>query len=94
VKFHQLAQSSAHPRPISALYLDDLLARIPIVDLQESRRLSRFLPLIVRIPTSHVVKDHGVPPQIAASKSLWQSPGAARMLGLRDKAVEQFKTQT
>jgi DNA-binding response OmpR family regulator len=49
VKFPQLAQSSAHARPISALHLDDSPGRIPIVDLKEIRRLSRFLLLIVLI---------------------------------------------
>jgi len=88
VKLPQLVQSSAHPRPISALFLDDSLARIP----KEIRRLSRFLPLSVVIPKPHVVKGHGVPPRIAASKSLSQSSEAASVLGLPGKAVEHEKT--
>jgi hypothetical protein len=92
VKFPQLVQSSAHPRLISALFLDDSLARIPIVDLKEIRRLSRFLPLIILIPRSHVVKDHGVRPKIAAIKSPSHGSEAARVLGLPGRAVEQFKS--
>jgi hypothetical protein len=94
VKFPPLVQSSAHPRPISALFLDDSLARIPIVDLKEIQWLSRFLPLIVLMPKSHVVKDHGVRRKIAGSKSPSQSPEAARVLGLPGKAMEQLKAQT
>ena len=67
MSFPQLVQSWAHPGPISALFPDDSLARIPIEDLKEIRQLSRFLPLIVLIPKSHVVKDHGVLSEIAAT---------------------------
>ena len=91
MKFPQLVQSWAHPRPTSALFPDDSLAPVPIVDLNEIRRVSRFLPLIVLIPKSHAVKDYGVPPKIAASASS-QSSEAARVLGLPGKAVEQFKS--
>jgi hypothetical protein len=50
VNFPQLVQFSAHPRPLSALFLSDSLARIPIADLKEIRRLSRLLPLIQQVP--------------------------------------------
>jgi hypothetical protein len=63
VKSPQLAQFSAHPGPMSALFLADSLTRIPVVALKKIRRLSRFLPLIVLIPRSRFVKDHGLPPQ-------------------------------
>jgi hypothetical protein len=92
VKFPQLAQSSAHPRPISAPFLDNSLARIPIVDLKEIRRLLRFPPLVVLIPKPQVVKDHGAPPKTTASKSLSLGSESARGFGQPGKAVEQFKS--
>ena len=91
MKFPQLVQLSAHPRPVSALFLDDSLARIPIADLKEIRRLSRFLPLVVLIPKSHVVKAHGAPAKFAASRSLSQISKSARVLGPSGKAVKQIQ---
>ena len=75
----QLAQSSAEPRPIPALFLDDSVARIPIVDLKEIRQLSGFLPLVVLIPKS-CLKDQAISTKIAASKPLNQNPEAAKVL--------------
>ena len=92
MKFPQLVQFSAHPRPISALFLADSLARIPIADLKEIRRLSRYLPLILLIPKSRAVRDQGRPPKIAASKPLSQNSKTARVLGLPGKGVEQFES--
>jgi hypothetical protein len=92
VNFPQLVESWAHPGPISALFPDDSLARIPIESLKEVPQLPRFLPLIVLIPKSHVVKDHGAPPKIVASKPLRRSSESARVLGLPGQAEEQFKS--
>jgi hypothetical protein len=75
VKFPQLAQFSAHPGPMSALFLADSLARIPTMALKEIRRLSRFLPLIVLIPRSRVVNDHGLPPPDRGQQVPQPEPG-------------------
>jgi DNA-binding response OmpR family regulator len=87
----QLAQSSAKPRPIPALFLDDSLARIPIVDLKEIRQLSGFLPLVVLIPKS-CVKDQAISTKIAARKPLNQNSEAVKVLSLFGKAAERFKS--
>ena len=66
----QLAQASV-PKPTSALFLDESLARIPTITSKEIRSLSRFLPVIVLIDKS-TIKRLAVR-EITESKPLTQS---------------------
>jgi hypothetical protein len=48
----QVIQSPGESGPVSALFLDDLSTRIPIIELKEFPQLSRFVLVIVLIPKS------------------------------------------
>jgi DNA-binding response OmpR family regulator len=54
-------------QPDAQLLFDQLLSRIPSLDLKEIHRLSQFLPVIVLIPRSSA-NDRIVPGKISASK--------------------------
>ena len=82
----QLAPSSV-PGPISALFLDESLARIPTINSEEMRNLSHFLPVIVLIHKS-IMKNLGVR-EITDAKPLTET---SKLLGLFGQAVSRFKT--
>jgi Transcriptional regulatory protein, C terminal len=87
----ELVPSPAQSRPMPALFLNDLLARMTIVDPNEIGPLSAFFPLVVLIPKSYV-KDPPLPAHIASSKPSNQASEAAKVLGLFENAVEQLKS--
>src|SRR6202166_272068 len=84
----QLPQASV-PGPTSALFIDESLARIPTIDSEEIRNLSRFLPVIVLIHRS-TIKKLAVR-EITDGKSLANTSESTKLLGLFGQAVGRFK---
>jgi two-component system, OmpR family, alkaline phosphatase synthesis response regulator PhoP len=78
-------------KPDVASFFDESLSRIPSLDWKEIHQLSRFLPVIVLIPTS-VAKTQGAPQKIAMAKSSSEGAEAANLLGVFGKAMERFKS--
>jgi DNA-binding response OmpR family regulator len=85
----QLAQASL-PRPTSAVFIDESLARIPTINSKEIRSLSRFLPVLVLIDKS-TIKKLAVR-EISESNSLTKTSESTRLLALFGQAVNHFKT--
>ena len=85
----QLAQASL-PRPTSAVFIDESLARIPTINSKEIRSLSRFVPVLVLIDKS-TIKKLAVR-EISESKLLTETSESTRLLGLFGQAVNHFKT--
>src|ERR1700722_9073358 len=77
------------PGPTSALFIDESLARIPPIDSEEIRNLSRFLPVIVLIHRS-TIKKLAVR-EITDGKSLANTSESTKLLGLFGQAVGRFK---
>jgi DNA-binding response OmpR family regulator len=77
------------PGPTSALFIDESLARIPTIDSEEIRNLSRFLPVIVLIHRS-TIKKLAVR-EITDGKSLANTSESTKLLGLFGQAVGRFK---
>jgi len=84
----QLAQASV-PGPASVLFVDESLARIPNINSEEIRSLSRFLPVIVLIHKS-TMKNLAVR-EITDGKSLTDTSEASKLLGLFGQAVGRFE---
>jgi DNA-binding response OmpR family regulator len=85
----QLVQASA-PWPISALFVDESLARIPTINSKEIRSLSRFLPVIVLIDKS-TIKKLAVR-EMTDSRSVTETSESTKLLGLFGQTVDAFKT--
>jgi DNA-binding response OmpR family regulator len=85
----QLPQVSV-PGPTSALFVDESLARIPTINSEEIRSLSRFLPVIVLIHKS-TIKKLAVR-EITDGKSLTDTSESTKLLGLFGQAFGRFKT--
>jgi DNA-binding response OmpR family regulator len=85
----QLAQASL-PRPTSAVFIDESLTRIPSINAEEIRSLSRFLPVLVLIDKS-TIKKLAVR-EISESKPLTKTSESTRLLALFGQAVNHFKT--
>jgi DNA-binding response OmpR family regulator len=85
----QLAQTSM-PGLTSALFVDESLARIPTINSEEIRNLSRFLPVIVLIHKS-IIKKLAVR-EITDGKFLTDTSESTKLLGLFGQAVGRFKT--
>jgi len=84
----QLAQASV-PGPTSVLFVDESLARIPTINSEEIRSLSRFLPVIVLIHKS-TMKSLAVR-EITDGKSLADTCESTKLLGLFGQAVGRFR---
>ena len=85
----QLAQASL-PRPTSAVFIDESLARIPTINSEEIRSLSRFLPVLVLIDKSTIRKL--AVREISESNSLTKTSESTRLLALFGQAVNHFNT--
>jgi DNA-binding response OmpR family regulator len=85
----QLLQTSV-PWPTSALFVDESLARIPTINSEEIRSLSRFLPVIVLIHKS-TIKKLAVH-EMTDSKSVTETSESTKLLGLFGQAADLFKT--
>jgi hypothetical protein len=83
----QLAQASV-PGPTSVLFVDESLARIPTINSEEIRSLSRFLPVIVLIHKS-TVKNLAIR-EFTDGKSLSDTSESTKLLGLFGQAVGRF----
>ena len=84
----QLAQVSV-PAPTSVLFVDESLARIPSINLEEISSLSRFLPVIVLIHKTTIKKI--AVREITDGKSLTDTSESIKLLGLLGQAVSCFK---
>ena len=82
----QLAQGSG-PGLMSALFLDQSLARIPTINANEIQHWSHFLPVIVLIDQS-IIENLAVPCKIAVSKFLPETSESTKLLGLFGQAME------
>jgi DNA-binding response OmpR family regulator len=85
----QLAQASV-PGPISGLFFDESLARMPNINSKEIRDLSRFLPVIVLIHKSAIKKLAVL--ELVESKSLTEISESTKLFGLFGHPVDLFKT--
>jgi DNA-binding response OmpR family regulator len=85
----QFAQASL-PRPASAVFIDESLARIPSINSEEIRSLSRFLPVLVLIDKS-TMKKLAVR-EISERNSFTKTSESTRLLALFGQAVDHFKT--
>jgi DNA-binding response OmpR family regulator len=85
----QLAQASV-PGPISGLFFDESLARMPNINSKEIRDLSRFLPVIVLIHKSAIKKLAVL--ELVESKSLTETSESTKLFGLFGHTVDLFKT--
>ena len=85
----QVIQSPGESGPVTALFLDDLPTRIPIIKPKEFPQLSRFVQVIVLVPKSSV-KDQSISQKIAR-KSLTETAATPKLLVLLDQAIEQLK---
>ena len=85
----QLAQASL-PRPTSAVFIDESLARIPTINSEDIRSLSRFLPVLVLIDKSTIRKL--AVREISESNSLTKTSESTRLLALFGQAVNHFNT--
>jgi DNA-binding response OmpR family regulator len=85
----QLPQVSVQG-PTSALFVDESLSRIPTINSEEIRSLSRFLPVIVLIHKS-TIKKLAVR-EITDGKSLTDTSESTKLLGLFGQAFGRFKT--
>jgi len=84
----QIAQVS--PDSEKEIFLDESLSPISSVDLKGIRQLTRFLPVIVIIPTS--TADHAAPQKLSLAKSPGQRSETTKLLGVLEKAAERFKS--
>jgi DNA-binding response OmpR family regulator len=85
----QLPQVSVQG-PTSALFVDESLSRIPTINSEEIRSLSRFLPVIVLIHKS-TIKKLAVR-EITDGKSLTDTSESTKLLGLFGQVFGRFKT--
>jgi hypothetical protein len=74
------------------IFFDEHLSLIAGLDLKEIRELSRFLPVIVFIPSA-LGANRVVPPhKISPAKSTNERSGTTKLLGVIEKTVERFKS--
>jgi DNA-binding response OmpR family regulator len=84
----QFAQ--AHPpRPASAVFIDESLARIPSINSKEISSLSRFLPVVVLIDKS-TIKKLAVR-EISESKPQKETSESTKLVALFGQALDHFK---
>jgi len=76
--------------PDAELFFDELLSRIPSVDLREIQQLSRFLPVIVFIPSCRS-QNQIAPRKITVAKSSNESSATTSLLGVFGNALERLK---
>jgi DNA-binding response OmpR family regulator len=72
------------------LFFDERLSPISGMDLKEIRQLTRFLPVIVLIPRP-VATDRLASHKVSPAKPSTERSEANKLLGVLEKAVEQFK---
>jgi DNA-binding winged helix-turn-helix (wHTH) protein len=74
------------------IFLDEHLSLIAGVDLKEIRQLTRFLPVIVLIPSSLGANRVAPPHKILPAKSSSEQSGVTKLLGMLEKALGRFKS--
>jgi len=74
------------------IFFDEHLSLIAGVDLKEIRQLTRFLPVIVLIPSSLAADRVAPPHKISPAKSTNERSGTTKLLGVIEKAVERFES--
>jgi DNA-binding response OmpR family regulator len=72
------------------LFFDERLSPISGMDLKEIRQLTRFLPVIALIPRP-VATDRLASHKVSPAKPSTERSEANKLLGVLEKAVEQFK---
>jgi DNA-binding response OmpR family regulator len=73
------------------IFFDESLSPISSVDLKETHRLARFLPVIVLIPKP-AAADQVALRKISLAKSSSERSKTTKLLGVLGKAVERFKS--
>jgi hypothetical protein len=87
----QVAQiTQVSPDSEKEIFLDESLSPISSVALKGIRQLTRFLPVIVIIPTS--TADRAAPQKLSLAKSPGQRSETTKLLGVLEKVVERFKS--
>jgi DNA-binding response OmpR family regulator len=87
----QLMPAAAKPGPRH--FLNDSLVPIRIVGLNEARRLSQFVPVIVLVPASSA--EHGsAPSKIAGNNSLGETTATSKLVEFFSKAMTPSKAKS
>ncbi len=81
----------ASAQPDAEIFFDESLSPISSVDLKETHRLARFLPVIVLIPKP-AAADQVALRRISLAKSSSERSKMTKLLGVLGKAVERFKS--
>ena len=80
----------ASAQPDAEIFFDESLSPISSVDLNETQRLARFLPVIVLIPKP-AAADQVALRKISLAKSSSERSEITKLLAVLGKAVERFK---
>jgi DNA-binding response OmpR family regulator len=83
----------AAAKPVPRHFLNDSLVPIRIVGLNEARRLSQFVPVIVLVPASSA--EHGsAPSKIAGNNSLLETTATSKLVEFFSKAMTPSKARS
>ena len=81
----------ASAQPDAEIFFDESLSPISSVDLKETHRLARFLPVIVLIPKP-AAADQVALRKILPAKSSSERSETTKLFGVLGKAVERFES--
>jgi DNA-binding response OmpR family regulator len=87
----QLAPAAAQPVP--RRFLNDSLATMRVIDLNEAQQLSQFVTVVVLVPAP-IAEDGSARSKMAAANSLKVSPEASNLLGFFSKSIPQSKAKS
>jgi DNA-binding response OmpR family regulator len=81
------------PQPGPKPFLNDSLASIRIIGLNEARQLSQFVPVIVLVPAS-AAEDRTTASRVPGNNSLGETSATSKVLKFFFKAMTQFKAKS
>jgi DNA-binding winged helix-turn-helix (wHTH) protein len=87
----QLTPAAAQPVP--RCFLNDSLATMRVIDLNEAQHLSQFVAVVVLVPAP-TAEDRSAPSKIPANKSLSGVPSASKLLELFNKSIPKSKAKS
>jgi hypothetical protein len=87
----QLTPATAQPMP--RRFLNDSLATMRVIDLNEAQQLSQFVTVVVLVPAP-IAEDGSAPSKIAANNSLKGAPAASKLLEFFNKSLSQSKARS
>jgi hypothetical protein len=87
----QLTPAAAQSVP--RRFLNDSLATMRVIDLNEAQQLSQFVTVVVLVPAP-IAEDGSAPSKMAATNSLRVSPEASKLLEFFNKSIPQSKAKS